>query len=51
VAKEVYARLLKGGVPDSRKLAKALHEAVGRLRAEFGEREFVRWAPYIHIGR
>jgi CHAT domain-containing protein len=50
VAENVYARLLEGGVPDSRKAAEALHTAVGCLRNTVGEKEFARWVPYIHIG-
>ncbi|KAG9080390.1 hypothetical protein FRC06_006644 [Ceratobasidium sp. 370] len=50
VVKEFYSRVLEGGVPDSRKAANALHDAVGRLRAEVGERNFVQWAPFIHMG-
>jgi CHAT domain-containing protein len=50
VSEKVYAYLLEGGVPDARKAAKALHLAVGRLRAEVGVKNFVRWAPYVHIG-
>jgi CHAT domain-containing protein len=51
VAKEVYAHLLKGGVPDSRKAGMALHTAVRSLRSQIGEKSFARWVPYIHIGQ
>ncbi|KAG8767237.1 hypothetical protein FRC12_006378 [Ceratobasidium sp. 428] len=51
VAEKVYAYMLKGGVPDAQKAANALHEAVGYLRAEVGDKAFARWVPYIHIGR
>jgi tetratricopeptide (TPR) repeat protein len=51
VAESVYAYMLKEGAPESRNAAKALHEAVGKLRNEVGVKEFSRWVPYIHIGR
>ncbi|KAI0310888.1 CHAT domain-containing protein [Amylostereum chailletii] len=49
VAKEFYSRLMEGG-HDRRKASYALHAAVRRLRDEVGEKEFVRWVPFIHIG-
>ncbi|VDC07766.1 unnamed protein product [Peniophora sp. CBMAI 1063] len=30
--------------------AYALHEAAKRLREEVGEKEFLRWAPFVHFG-
>ncbi|KZV68454.1 TPR-like protein [Peniophora sp. CONT] len=30
--------------------AYALHEATKRLREKIGEKEFVRWAPFVHFG-
>jgi CHAT domain-containing protein len=50
IADKVYGELLKDGRMDYRNAAKALHMAVNHLRAEVGEKEFVRWVPYIHIG-
>lgn len=50
VAEYFYAELLKGGDPDSRRAAKALHKAVERLRVEVGEKNFSSWVPYIHLG-
>jgi CHAT domain-containing protein len=50
IAEGVYTDLLGNGTPDSRKAARALHQAAGDLRAKLGEREFASWAPYIHIG-
>lgn len=50
IAKEVYARLLEGGAPDSRKAAEGLHAAVQTLRAEVGNNAFMRWVPYVHMG-
>ncbi|KAG9123757.1 hypothetical protein FRC07_014049, partial [Ceratobasidium sp. 392] len=50
IAEKVYAYMLEGGVPDSSKAARAFHAAVGQLRKEIGEQEFVRWVPFIHMG-
>jgi CHAT domain-containing protein len=50
VADSVYAQLLKNGKMEHRDAAKALHAAVGNLRAKRGENAFVRWVPYIHMG-
>jgi CHAT domain-containing protein len=50
VADQVYGQLLKDGKMDYKDAAKALHEAVGALRAKVGENEFGRWVPYIHMG-
>jgi CHAT domain-containing protein len=50
IAETFYSHLLEGGVPKSQKAAKALHDAVGHLRAKTGERDFVRWVPFVHIG-
>ncbi|KAF8604318.1 hypothetical protein BDV93DRAFT_555591 [Ceratobasidium sp. AG-I] len=50
VAEEVYASLLEGGEPDSRRAGRALHAAVERLREKVGEKEFASWVPYIHLG-
>ena len=49
VAKDVYERLFgSDAVPDYREAARALHDAVGRLR-EHGA-SFVEWLPFIHVG-
>ncbi|KAF9007416.1 CHAT domain-containing protein [Cyathus striatus] len=52
VADLVYSRLLgKDGVGDGRReAAYALHQAVAHLRDKIGEKEFVAWVPFIHIG-
>jgi CHAT domain-containing protein len=50
VADKVYGQLFKDGKMNYRDAAKALHEAVGALRANVGENAFARWVPYIHIG-
>ena len=51
VAGDVYGKLLEGeGVPDYRQAAHALHFAVKKLREGYGNKSFLRWVPYIHIG-
>lgn len=53
VAKEVYTYLLTGndqGVDNRGRRAHALHYAVERLRMNVGEKEFVRWVPFVHFG-
>ncbi|KAJ1299800.1 hypothetical protein OPQ81_000699 [Rhizoctonia solani] len=50
VASTVYEYLLKDGKMNCNDTAKALHIAVKLLRDSVGEKEFGRWAPYIHIG-
>ncbi|KAG9084605.1 hypothetical protein FS749_005096 [Ceratobasidium sp. UAMH 11750] len=50
VAEEVYKCLLEGGIPDSRKAARALHRAVAILRERVGVEDFGRWVPYVHLG-
>ncbi|KAG9092774.1 hypothetical protein FRC06_011802 [Ceratobasidium sp. 370] len=50
VAEKFYAYMLDEEAPSERKAAKALHHAVGCLRAKVGVESFGRWAPYIHIG-
>jgi CHAT domain-containing protein len=50
IADKVYAHILEGGVPDSTKAAKALHIAVQSLRDKIGEKNFVAWVPFIHMG-
>ncbi|KAG9094274.1 hypothetical protein FRC06_010990, partial [Ceratobasidium sp. 370] len=42
VAEKFYECVLEGGVPDSRKAAKALHKAVASLRQTIGLDEFAR---------
>jgi CHAT domain-containing protein len=51
VAASFYSRLLEGGVPDSQKAARALHDAVTRLRDKVGDKSFARWVPFIHMGQ
>ncbi|KAF8127650.1 CHAT domain-containing protein [Boletus edulis] len=50
VARDVYEHLFRNGTrPDCREAARALHEAIGRLR-ESGRASFVTWLPFIHVG-
>jgi hypothetical protein len=50
VAWDVYAQLFRNGTrPDYREAARALHEAIGRLR-ERGNVPFHTWLPFIHVG-
>lgn len=51
IAEKVYGQLLKGGKPDARRAAIAVHKAVESLRAQVGVNAFEKWAPYIHIGK
>ena len=49
VARDVYWQLFRNGTrPDYRQAARALHEAMGRLRD--GNASFVEWLPFIHVG-
>ncbi|KAH7318849.1 CHAT domain-containing protein [Rhizoctonia solani] len=52
IANRVYAELF-----DSTRVnnghwdpARALHEAIGELRGEVGDKAFFRWAPFVHLG-
>ena len=50
VARDVYARLFRNGTrPDYREAARALHDAVERLRENNGV-SFVKLLPFIHVG-
>ncbi|KAI9574363.1 hypothetical protein HD554DRAFT_2046505 [Boletus coccyginus] len=49
VAKYVYGQLFRNGTrPDYREAARALHEAIGRVR--HSNASFVEWLPFIHVG-
>ncbi|QRW10030.1 CHAT domain protein [Ceratobasidium sp. AG-Ba] len=50
IADIVYSELLKDGKMDHTRAARALHKAVNELRERVGEKEFWRWAPFVHIG-
>jgi CHAT domain-containing protein len=51
VAEQVYARLFEGGKAVVTNAARALHAAVGHLRAKVGEDRYESWVPYIHVGQ
>lgn len=52
VADDVYRILMEDGKSrtNSKRAAYALHEAVGRLRETVGEKDFLSWMPFIHMG-
>ena len=54
IANEFYGHLFKGhadgSAPDTTESARALHIAVKKLRAQYNERSFVRWVPFVHYG-
>lgn len=52
VADKVYSHLMRdqGHVGEDRTAAKSLHLAVASLRNENGEKDFVKWIPFIHMG-
>jgi CHAT domain-containing protein len=49
IAEDVYTRILRGGKPNRKEAAYALHDAVKRLRDSGAT--FMSWVPFIHIGR
>ena len=50
VARDVYEQLFGNGTrPDYRDAARALHDAIGRVR-ESGSASFHTWLPFIHVG-
>ncbi|CAE6368361.1 unnamed protein product [Rhizoctonia solani] len=50
VADKVYEQLMKDKKIGNGEAGRALHNAVAGLRSKVGEKEFGRWAGYIHIG-
>ncbi|CAE6509318.1 unnamed protein product [Rhizoctonia solani] len=50
IANEVYGRLFRNGNMNHKDSARALHAAVNELRLLSGNKDFIRWVPYIHIG-
>ncbi|KAF8600644.1 hypothetical protein BDV93DRAFT_587771 [Ceratobasidium sp. AG-I] len=50
VADSIYSQISKDGRLDGGRVARALHAAVATLRDQVGEKAFVRWVPYIHMG-
>jgi CHAT domain-containing protein len=49
IAQGVYSGMFKGGKPNRKEAAYALHEAVKLLRGSGAD--CVSWVPFIHIGR
>ena len=49
VAEDVYRRILKDGKPNRKEAARALHDAVKKLRDSGAGFEY--WVPFIHLGR
>ncbi|KAF8747631.1 TPR-like protein [Rhizoctonia solani] len=50
VSNKVYDQLMKERIIGNGEAGRALHNAIFALRGEIGEKEFGRWAPFIHIG-
>jgi CHAT domain-containing protein len=50
VAEEVYKQLVKEMTTSNGQVAYALHKAVECLRQKRGEREFLSWIPFVHLG-
>ncbi|KZV77320.1 hypothetical protein PENSPDRAFT_568266 [Peniophora sp. CONT] len=50
LALELYTHLLNEGQGDVTRTAYALHHATKCLRGRVGEKNFVRWLPFIHMG-
>ncbi|KAJ7230043.1 CHAT domain-containing protein [Mycena pura] len=50
IAQELYSYLIHTTGGDSTKSAYALHHAVGKLRDRVGEKNFIRWVPFMHTG-
>lgn len=50
ITKGVYGMIPKGGQPDRKGAALALHEAVKCLR-DNSDSDYVSWVPFIRIGR
>ncbi|KAJ7207142.1 CHAT domain-containing protein [Mycena pura] len=50
VMKELYSCLLDKTPKAKVSIAHALHMAVKALRTEVGEKNFLQWVPFIHVG-
>ncbi|KAE9406073.1 hypothetical protein BT96DRAFT_1057866 [Gymnopus androsaceus JB14] len=50
VAEHFYRYLKEEGDGDSTQSSYALHYAVGKMRESIGEKNFLRWIPFIHLG-
>lgn len=51
VADAFYAELFKDSQPDASRAARALHKAVKKLIDKNGERSYLSWVPFIHMGK
>ncbi|QRV77232.1 CHAT domain protein [Ceratobasidium sp. AG-Ba] len=50
IADLVYSQLIADGKMNHKEAARALHQAVIKLREKVGPKEVWRWAPFVHIG-
>ncbi|KAI0318775.1 CHAT domain-containing protein [Amylostereum chailletii] len=50
VMERFYSYLINEAKGDSGCTAYALHHAVGVLREKVGERDFIKWVPFVHFG-
>ncbi|KAJ7785623.1 CHAT domain-containing protein [Mycena olivaceomarginata] len=50
IAQKFYSYLMNDAGGDSKKSAYALHYAVKMLRDKVGEKNFIKWVPFIHTG-
>lgn len=50
VTSVVYKAMMEGTKDAEMKPAYALHQAVSQLQAKRGEKDFLSWAPFIHVG-
>ncbi|KIY68050.1 hypothetical protein CYLTODRAFT_396027 [Cylindrobasidium torrendii FP15055 ss-10] len=49
-SEQFYSYLMEKGNGDSGNACRALHHAASRLRERVGDGQFLRWAPFVHIG-
>ena len=50
VAEKFYKHLINEGKGDSTRAAYALHDAMVHVREMRGEKDFMSWVPFIHLG-
>ncbi|KAG8707718.1 hypothetical protein FRC11_007212 [Ceratobasidium sp. 423] len=50
LADKLYAKLMEYSKLGNGEAGRALHGALAELRDKVGEKAFVRWVPYIHVG-
>jgi len=50
VAQGVYKRLFTDGAVNSGTSGLALYHAMRELREKVGEKNFLSWVPFIHVG-